>query len=53
MRRRQQQQEQKAAASNPNPARATFMTMNNEVLKITTNVSAADVALPAGFKETN
>jgi hypothetical protein len=53
MRRRQQQQEQKAAASNPNPARATFMTMNNEVLKITTNVSAADVALPSGFKETN
>jgi hypothetical protein len=51
MRRRQQQQEQKAAASNANPARATFMTINNEVLKIATNVSAADVALPAGFKE--
>jgi hypothetical protein len=29
------------------------MTMNNEVLKIATNVTAADVALPAGFKERN
>jgi hypothetical protein len=27
-----------------------MMTMNNEVLKIATSVSAADVALPAGFK---
>ncbi len=55
MRRRQQQQEQKAAATNPNanPARTTFMTMNNEVLKIATNVTAADVAMPAGFKEIN
>ncbi len=53
MRRRQQQQEEKAAAKpNANPARVTFMTMNNEVLKIATNVTAADVALPAGFKET-
>jgi hypothetical protein len=52
MRRRQQQQEQKAAASgSTTPGRATFMTMNNEVLKISTSVSAADVALPAGFKE--
>ena len=54
MRRRQQQQEQKAAAKeNANPARATFMTMNNEVLKIATNVTATDVAMPAGFKERN
>ncbi len=53
MRKRAQQQEQKpaAAAPNANPARATFMTINNEVLKIATNVTAADVALPAGFKE--
>jgi hypothetical protein len=29
------------------------MTMNNEVLKIATNVTAADVAMPAGFKERN
>jgi hypothetical protein len=27
------------------------MTINNEVLKIATNVTAADVAMPAGFKE--
>ena len=52
MRRRQQQQEEKAAAKpNANPARVTFMTMNNEVLKIATNVTAADVAMPAGLKE--
>jgi hypothetical protein len=52
MRRRQQQQKQEETAAKPNanPARATFMTMNNEVLKIATNVSAADVAMPAGFK---
>jgi hypothetical protein len=55
MRRRQQQQQEKEAAANPNanPARSTFMTMNNEVLKIATNVTAADVALPIGFKERN
>ncbi len=56
MRRRQQQQQQeKAAAAKPdaNPARMTFMTINNEVLKIATNVTAADVAMPTGFKETN
>ena len=32
-------------------ARATFMTTTNEVLRIATEVSAADVAIPAGFKE--
>ena len=55
MRRRQQQQEEKEAASKPNadPARSTFMTINNEVLKIASNVTAADVAMPAGFKERN
>ena len=55
MRRRQQQNQEKEAAANPNadPARSTFMTINNEVLKIATNVTAADVALPAGFKERN
>jgi hypothetical protein len=55
MRRRQQQNQEKEAAANPNadPARSTFMTMNNEVLKIATNVTAADVAMPAGFKERN
>ena len=55
MRRRQQQNQEKEAAANPNadPARSTFMTINNEVLKIATNVTAADVAMPAGFKERN
>ena len=32
-------------------ARATFMTMTNEVLKVATDVDAADLAIPAGFKE--
>jgi hypothetical protein len=31
--------------------RTTFMTMNTEVLKVATSVSAEDVAVPAGFKE--
>ena len=31
--------------------RITFMTMTNEVLKVVTDVSPADVAVPAGFKE--
>ena len=31
--------------------RATFMTMTSEVLKVVTDVSPADVAVPAGFKE--
>ena len=54
MRRRQQNQEKEAAAApNANPARSTFMTINNEVLKIAQNVTAADVAMPAGFKERN
>ena len=32
-------------------ARATFMTMTNEVLKVTTDVTSADIAVPVGFKE--
>ena len=31
--------------------RANFMTSTTEVLKITTDVAASDVAIPAGFKE--
>jgi hypothetical protein len=31
--------------------RSTFMTMTNEVLKVVTDVTPADVAVPAGFKE--
>ena len=59
MRRRQQQQEKaqaeqkSASTANTNPARATFMTINNEILKVATSVTAADVAMPAGFKERN
>ena len=54
MRRRQQQQEKEAAAKpNADPARATIMTMSNEVLKITSSVTATEVAMPAGFKERN
>jgi hypothetical protein len=32
-------------------ARATFMTATTEVLKVVTDVTPADVAVPAGFKE--
>jgi hypothetical protein len=32
--------------------RATFLTTSNEVLKLTTDVTAGDVAVPAGFTET-
>lgn len=38
-------------SANESKDRATIMTMNHEVLKITPSVSAADVAIPAGFKE--
>ncbi len=31
--------------------RVTFMTMTDEVLKVTTSVGAADVAIPAGFQQ--
>ena len=34
-----------------NSPRTTFMTSTNEVLKVATDVTAADVAVPAGFKE--
>ncbi len=40
-----------AGGDDANKARATFMTINTEVLKVVTDVSAADVAVPAGFKE--
>jgi hypothetical protein len=39
-----------AAAAGPKD-RATVMTTTSEVLKVATTVSAEDVALPAGFKE--
>lgn len=34
-----------------NKPRATFMTMTSEVLKVVTDVTPVDVAVPAGFKE--
>jgi hypothetical protein len=44
----------KAAKKDEAPkARATFMTITNEVLKVGTDVAATDVALPAGFKLAN
>lgn len=48
MRRRQQSKEEaQGGAKN----RATVLTTSVEVLKLTTDVSAADVAVPAGYKE--
>ena len=41
--------ESKPAAENP--ARSTFMTSIHEVLRVSTDVTDADVAIPAGFKE--
>jgi hypothetical protein len=44
----------KAARKDDEPkTRATFLTTSAEVLKLTGNVTAEDVAVPAGFKETN
>jgi hypothetical protein len=48
MKRRAQQNQQNASAS----PRSTFMTTTNEILKIATDATATDVAMPAGFKET-
>jgi len=40
-----------AGDENANKQRSTFMTGTTEVLKIATDVSPADVSMPAGFKE--
>jgi hypothetical protein len=48
MRRRAQSNAEKNGSSNS--GRTPFMTITNEVLQISTSVSAADVAIPAGFK---
>jgi hypothetical protein len=45
--RAQQQQQQQNNA----PGHATIMTVNHEVMRVATDVSAADVAIPAGFKQ--
>ncbi|MEO8256460.1 MAG: hypothetical protein ABI868_03860 [Acidobacteriota bacterium] len=39
------------ANANEDKQRSTFLTMTNEVLKVTSAVSAADVAIPAGFRQ--
>jgi hypothetical protein len=44
-------QKKAAGGDDANKDRATVMTVTNEVLKVVTDVSAADVAVPAGFKE--
>jgi hypothetical protein len=41
----------KAGGDEGNKQRATVLTGTTEVLKVVTDVSAADVAVPAGFKE--
>ena len=43
--------QKKAGGDDANKERATVMTMTNEVLKVVTDVPAAEVAVPAGFKE--
>ena len=43
--------QKKMGGDDANKPRATFMTMTSEVLKVVTDVSPADVAVPAGFKE--
>jgi hypothetical protein len=40
-----------AGGDDANKPRATFMTLTTDVLKVVTDVSPADVAVPAGFKE--
>jgi len=41
----------KAGGDDAPKARATFMTTTTEVMKVVTDVSAADVAIPTGYKE--
>jgi hypothetical protein len=43
--------QKKSEGQQKNDARSTFMTLTNEVLKVATEVSAADLTVPAGFKE--
>ena len=44
-------QKKSDAPANEDKSRVTFMTITNEILKVTTAVAASDVAVPAGFKE--
>jgi hypothetical protein len=43
--------QKKSEGQNEAKDRATFMTITSEMLKVSTDVSAADVAVPPGFKE--
>ncbi len=43
--------QKKAGGDDANKERATVMTVTNEVLKVVTDVPAAEVSVPAGFKE--
>jgi hypothetical protein len=45
--------QKKQQQENSTPGRATVMTMNHELMKAVTSVSASDVAIPAGFKQKN
>jgi hypothetical protein len=42
---------EKKSEGDANSNRSTFMTTTTEIVKVTTDVSAGDVAIPAGFKE--
>jgi hypothetical protein len=44
-------QKKAAGGDDASQPRATFMTMTSEVLKVVTDVTPADVAVPVGFKE--
>jgi hypothetical protein len=43
--------QKKPAGDGETKGRTSFMTTTTDVLKVTTDVAAADVAIPAGFKE--
>jgi len=43
--------QKRAAGPEENKTRATFMSSTTEILKISTDVAATDVSVPAGFKE--
>jgi hypothetical protein len=45
------EKEKEADAAPATPGRATIMTMQHELLKVTPSATDADVALPAGFKQ--
>jgi hypothetical protein len=49
--RRVMRKKESPEAAGQTPGRATILTSTTEVLKISTDVSEADVALPAGFKQ--